>query len=65
MEHYRAELPVTVKIWLSGADLDRLMAIREQQCRMDWTIDEIATELLEHEIYRLHPDKVIDPDDFT
>lgn len=49
---------VEFKFYLSEDSTDRLFAIKEQQGKDNLTANQFAKELLENEIYRLHPAKV-------
>lgn len=53
-----------MEIWLEDDDMDRLFEIKKKQNKNDLSVIEFARELLEAEIYRLHPSKVINPDEF-
>lgn len=47
-----------VKFYLHDNDMDRLFAIKEAAGKDDMTGNEFAKELLEKELYRLHPQRV-------
>lgn len=47
------------EFWLSSDDTDRLFSIKNSQCKSrDLTGNEFAREILEKELYRLHPRRV-------
>lgn len=43
------------EFWLGDANTDRLFSIKEAQGRNDLSGNDFARELLERELYRLHP----------
>lgn len=51
-------MSVKLEFYISDSDMDRLWAIKERQGKNDLTGNEFAKELLENELYRLHPKKV-------
>ena len=48
----------TLEFYISNENLDRLFAIKKQQGKDDLTGNEFAKELLEKELYKLHPRRV-------
>lgn len=44
-----------VEFWLGAENTDRLFSIKAAQGKNDLTGNEFARELLEKELYRLHP----------
>lgn len=46
------------EFWLSAEDTDRLFSIKATQGKNNLTGNEFARELLEKELYRLHPSMV-------
>lgn len=58
---------VKYEFWLLDEDSDRLFEIKnKQQHKNDMTGNDFAKELLERELYRLHPQTVKqdEPDDY-
>ena len=55
---------VKFEFYLSHDDFRRLYAIKREQGKADWMGDDFARDMLEKMIYRLHPEKVIDKDDY-
>lgn len=54
---------VKLEFYLSDADMDRLWAIKESRHKDNLSGNEFAKELLEAELYRLHPEKVASEDE--
>lgn len=52
-------MAVEFNFYLSDDDFNKLYAIKEQQGKNNMTGNEFARELLENEIYRLHPGRVV------
>lgn len=52
-------MSVTFEFNLSNDDTDRLFAIKESQGKDQLTGNDFARELLEKELHRLHPKRVV------
>lgn len=55
-------MAVKLEMYISDDYMDRLWEIKEQQGKENLSGNEFAKELLEAEIYRLHPHKVCEED---
>lgn len=51
-------MSVRFEFYLSDEDTDRLFSAKESQGKHNLTGNEFAKEVLENELYRLHPGKV-------
>lgn len=49
---------IRLEFWLSDDNVERLFAIKRKQGKNQMTGNEFAKELLEKELYRLHPKRV-------
>lgn len=54
---------VKLEFYLSDDDMDRLWAIKESRQKENLSGNEFAKELLQAELYRLHPGKVVSEDE--
>lgn len=48
-------MSVKLEFYISDNDMDRLWVIKDKQGKYNLTGNEFAKELLENELYRLHP----------